>query len=64
HMKYLGSIAPVFCLVGIGFEWLLSMSYRGQATVSRKMDSSTSSRDDTVTTNDTPRSRAARYLKK
>ena len=64
HMKYLGSIAPVFCLVGIGFEWLLSMSYRGQATVSRKMDSATSSRDDTVTTNDTPRSRAARYLKK
>ncbi|AFB21204.1 hypothetical protein RCA_03185 [Rickettsia canadensis str. CA410] len=45
HMKYLGGIAYILCLVGMGFEWLLSMSYRGLTMVSRHRASATSSRE-------------------
>jgi len=59
HMKYLGGIAPVLCLIGIGGELLLMssrgrliLSSRGLTTGSSKIDPAIKSRDDTVTVND------------
>ncbi len=49
HMKYLGGIAPVLCLVGMGVEFLSS---RGLTTESsKKIDSVVKPRDDTVIIN-------------
>ncbi|HJD59192.1 MAG TPA: cbb3-type cytochrome c oxidase subunit I [Rickettsia endosymbiont of Omalisus fontisbellaquei] len=59
HMKYLGGIAPVLCLVGMGVELVLMsscgrliLSSRGLTTGSSKIDTVVKPRYDTVTVND------------
>ncbi|WP_412708275.1 hypothetical protein [Candidatus Rickettsia kedanie] len=48
HMKYLGGIAPVLCVVGMGVEFL---SFRSLTAASSKIDPAVKPRDDTVIIN-------------
>ncbi|QQV74994.1 hypothetical protein H6P87_00539 [Rickettsia tillamookensis] len=49
HMKYLGGLAPILCLIGMGCE---SLSFRGLTTESsKKIDPAVKPRDDTVIIN-------------